>query len=66
MLKGLIEHLFCCPGCVFRSMVFHAIASSLDDDDFGVMEKSIQERRSEGAVVVEDLWLRCADFYAEQ
>jgi hypothetical protein len=47
-------------------MVFHAIASSLDDDDFGVMEKSIQERRSEGAVVVEDLWLRCADFYAEQ
>ena len=36
-------------------MVLGAEALALDDDGFGVMEQAVEQRGSQGAVVVEDL-----------
>ena len=36
-------------------MVLHAVAFSIDEDGLGMVEEAIQDGRSEGAVVVEDL-----------
>lgn len=35
-------------------LVLHAVALALNDDGFGVMKESVQDRGSEGGVVVED------------
>ena len=35
-------------------LVFHAKAAPFDDDRFGVMEESVQNRRGEGSVIIED------------
>jgi hypothetical protein len=34
--------------------VLHAVASSFDDDGFGVVEESVEDGAGQGAVVVED------------
>jgi hypothetical protein len=34
--------------------ILHAVASTLDDDGFGVVEKAVEDGRGERAVVVED------------
>lgn len=36
-------------------MVLHPVAFSVDEDGFRMVEETIQDGRSEGAVVVEDL-----------
>ncbi len=36
-------------------MVFHSVAFSLDEDGLGMVEESVEDGGSQGAVVVEDL-----------
>ena len=36
-------------------LILHAVAFALDDDGFGVMQESVEHRRGEDGIVVEDL-----------
>ena len=36
-------------------LVLHAVALAFNDDGFGVVKEAVQDRGSEGGVVVEDL-----------
>ena len=36
--------------------ILHSIAVALDNHGFGMVKEAIQQRRSKGAVVIEDFW----------
>jgi len=42
-------------GMIRLDLIFHAIASSLDEDGFGMVQESIENGGGEGGVVIEDL-----------
>ena len=50
MFSGYRISVFC------LDYILHSIAVALDNHSFGVVKEAIQQRRSKGAVVIEDFW----------